>query len=272
MAVASDDDRRFEVLRTVTRRAGSFILERFGHADVAFKPDDSMLTDVDGAVQAALTRQLAEAFPSDAALGEEGLDPQAGRPHSEYVWVIDPIDGTNNFGRGMPGFSVSVGVLRDGLVVGGAVYDPLARQLFSAWRDRGAWLDDRRLRLTSVPLDGRSMFSIRTPFSGGVPKPVERWLSLYRLRRVGSTALQLCYVALGAIAFMFDHRASLWDIAGATAVIAEAGGHVTAPDGAPLFPPRDQVWSGAPMAVLAGVPGAYENALRDLAATGALAR
>jgi myo-inositol-1(or 4)-monophosphatase len=253
------------VLRTLTRRAGGFVLDRFGRATVDFKPDDSMVTDVDAAVQASLTRALALAFPGDLVLGEEGLDRRAGRPTAPYVWVIDPIDGTNNFGRGMPGFSVSVAVLREGEVAGGAVYDPLAHQLFNAWRRHGAWLDDRPLRVVPAALDGRSLFSIRTPLAGGVPDAVDGWLRRYRLRRVGSTALQLCYVALGAIAFVYDHRASLWDIAGATAVILEAGGHVTAPDGAPLFPVGDEVWSGAPLAVLAGVPGAYGSALSDLA-------
>jgi myo-inositol-1(or 4)-monophosphatase len=136
--------------------------------------------------------------------------------------------------------------------------------LFSAWVGRGAWLNDRRLRVGPAQLDARSMFSIRAPFPDGVPDAVARWLRLYRLRRGGSTALQLCYIALGGLSFMYDHRTSLWDIAGAAAVLREAGGHLTAPDGAPLFPIDDAVLAGAHLAILAGLPGAYEIALRDL--------
>lgn len=267
MARTLDDDRRFEALRAFTRRAGGTVLDHFGRADVEFKADDSMVTDVDVAVQAWLVRRIVTAFPGDLVLGEEGFDATAVRRDARYAWVIDPIDGTNNYGRGMPGFSVSVGVLRDGDIVGGAVYDPLAGQLFTAWAGRGAWLNDRRLRVAPAKLDARSMFSIRAPFSDGVPDAVARWLRLYRLRRGGSTALQLCYIALGGLAFMYDHKTSLWDIAGAAAVIREAGAQLSAPDGEALFPVSDTVLSGASLAILAGLPGAYEIALRDLSAT-----
>ena len=267
MGLRIEEARRFDGMRALTRQAGGFVLDRFGCADVDFKADESMVTDVDVAVQAWLERRITTAFPGDLVLGEEGFDAKTVRPDARYVWVIDPIDGTNNYGRGMPGFSVSVGVFCDGAIVGGAVYDPLTRQLFTAWSGQGAWLNDRPLRVRQAPLDARSMFAIRSPYAEGVPEAVVRWLGRYRLRRSGSTALQLCYVALGGIAFMYDHRTSLWDIAGAAAVVLEAGAHLTAPDGSPLFPVDDAVLSGAPLAILAGLPGAYESALRDLGAS-----
>src|SRR5262249_42701822 len=139
-------------------------------------------------------------------------------------------------GRGMPGFSVSIGVLDAGRPSAGAVYDPLADQLFAGLVGRGAWLDGRRLRLEPDMLSGRSLCSIRSPFVGRVPPFVQQWLWRYRLRRPGSTALTLCYVALGALAFAHDHRASLWDIAGAAPVLMEAGAVITNPDGGDLFP------------------------------------
>ena len=268
---AADVARRFDVVRELTRRAGGLVLDQFGRADVEFKADDSMVTNIDVAVQAWLERRIAQAFPSDLVLGEEGFDATTVRPGAPYTWVIDPIDGTNNYGRGMPGFSVSVGVVRDGMVVGGAVYDPLAGQLFTAWTGRGAWLNDRRLRVPSTTLDARSMFAIRAPFPDGVPPAVTEWLGRYRLRRSGSTALQLCYVALGALAFMYDHKTSLWDIAGAAAVLLEAGGQLTAADGAPVFPIDAAVLGGAPLAILAGLPGTHERVLRDLGLASRLA-
>jgi len=254
---------RFDAVGVLARRAGGIALDRFGRAEVEFKPDDSMVTDADTAVQAWLEHQILTAFPDDLVIGEEGLATTT-EPSAPYVWVVDPIDGTNNYGRGMPGFSVSIGVLADGVAVGGAVYDPLAGQLFTAWTGQGAWLNGRRLRVEDAPLDRRSLFAIRTPFPGGVPDAVAGWLERYRLRRTGSTALQLCYVALGAIAFMYDHRPSLWDIAGAAPIVLEAGAHLTAPDGEPLFPVCGPVWAGAPLPVLAGLPGAYDAALADL--------
>ena len=262
-----DARRRFETLCALTRRAGALVLDRFGQAAVGFKADDSMVTDVDGAVQAWLERELVRVFPDDVVVGEEGFDAAAAVPAARHVWVVDPIDGTNNYGRGMPGFSISVGIVRDGEAVGGAVYDPLAGQFFAGWTGQGAWLNERRLRVAPAALDRRSLFAIRTPYAESVPPAVMHWLTCYRLRRSGSTALQLCYVALGAIAFVYDHRTSLWDIAGAAPVVLEAGACLTSPDGRPLFPIDALTWTGTPLAVLAGAPRAHETALADLTET-----
>jgi myo-inositol-1(or 4)-monophosphatase len=259
--------RRFDTLRVLTRRAGVLVLEGFGKAAVGFKADDSMVTDVDGAVQAWLEREIVRVFPEDVVVGEEGFDAAGTVPAARHVWVVDPIDGTNNYGRGMPGFSISIGIVRDGVAVGGAVYDPLAGQLFAGWTGQGAWLNERRLRLAPAALDRRSLFAIRTPYAESVPPAVMRWLTRYRLRRAGSTALQLCYVALGAIAFVYDHRTSLWDIAGAAPVVLEAGACLTSPDGRSLFPIDAPTWTGTPLPVLAGAPRAHEAALADLTGT-----
>jgi fructose-1,6-bisphosphatase/inositol monophosphatase family enzyme len=97
---------------------------------------------------------------------------------------------------------------------------------------------------------------------------VQRWLSRYRLRRIGSTALHLCYAAAGALAFVHDQRATLWDIAGAAAVVIEAGGVLTGERGAPLFPLDPDGYQGEPIALLAGDPLAHDQALRDLLALG----
>jgi myo-inositol-1(or 4)-monophosphatase len=270
-SIPDDDGDRFEAVRTLTRRAGGLVRTRFGHAAVEFKSDDSMVTDADIETQAWLTREIRAQFPEDLVLGEEGLPPAMPWPAARHVWVVDPIDGTNNFGRGIPGFSVSVGVMRDGTPVGGAVCDPIAGQLFSAWTGRGAWLNERRLRVERALLDRRSLFAIRTPYRDGVPDAVATWLERYRLRRFGSTALQLCYVALGAIAFMYDHRTSLWDIAGAVPVLTEAGACLTTPEGGRVFPVDASAWRGGALAILAGVPGAHGAALRDIALTATVA-
>jgi myo-inositol-1(or 4)-monophosphatase len=180
------------------------------------------------------------------------------------VWVIDPVDGTNNFGRGIPGFAISVGVLRDGLPFAGAVYDPVSSQLFAACVGQGAWLNGRRLRVAPAALSSRSLFSIRSPFAGEVPGYVSHWLRRYRLRRFGSTALQPCYVAAGALAFVHDHRASLWNVAGAAPILVEAGAVITAEDGAPLFPIDPSRYGGEPIAFLAGDPTGHRLSLADL--------
>jgi myo-inositol-1(or 4)-monophosphatase len=235
----------------------------FERAQVTWKDDDSMVTDADVAVEDLLAREIGIAFPEDAVCGEERPG-RTGTAGARHVWVIDPVDGTNNFGRGMPGFSVSIGILRDGRPLVGVVHDPLGRQLFSACSGEGAWLNGRALRVEPAALGPRSLFSIRVPYPGGVPAYVTHWMERYRLRRPGSTALALCYVASGALAFVHDHRASLWDIAGAAPVVLEAGGVLTDPAGADLFPRAPGAGAGASLAILAGNPIAHHESLADI--------
>src|SRR5262245_38519560 len=255
-------DSRGSAATRLAIHGGRMALERFGQVDVSWKADGSMVTRADLDIQSALEGEIRAVFPLDAILGEEGL--LAGPPDAPYRWVLDPIDGTNNFGRGLPGFSVSVGVLHEGGPASGAVYDPIADWLFSASSGQGAWLNGRRLVLAPSPLSSRSLFSIRTPYEAGMPRPVARWLERYRLRRFGSTALHLCYVALGALAFVYDHDAAIWDVAGAVPVLLEAGGVITGPDGRPLFPLAPAESSGAPFTFLAGNTPAHRQALDDL--------
>jgi len=225
-----------------------------------------MVTDVDLQIQSMLKDELAAAFPMDDVLAEE--DPVSARATSRYCWVLDPIDGTNNFGRGIPGFSVSIGVLDDGWPSVGAVYDPIADQLFAGLVGRGAWLDGRSLRLELHERpSARSLCSIRTPFPDRIPAFAQEWLCRYRLRRTGSTALTLCYVALGALAFAHDHRASLWDIAGAAPVLMEAGALMTDPEGGALFPISAEL-RARPISFLAGNHIAHSRSLADIRALG----
>jgi myo-inositol-1(or 4)-monophosphatase len=242
---------------------GRLALERFHHAHVSVKHDGTLVTDADLAIQDALGREIARTFPGDGLVGEEGA--LAGsRAAARYAWILDPIDGTNNFARGLPGFSVSIGVLRDGMPFAGAVYDPVSRWLFTGCAGRGAWLNDRPLRVRAEPLAGNALFAIRTPCSHGVPEYVEAWLRRHRVRRFGSTALHLCYVAMGGLDFVHDDRASLWDIAGAAPVLLEAGAVLTTDLGAPLFPITPAQATGGPIALLAGHLRAHADALRDV--------
>jgi myo-inositol-1(or 4)-monophosphatase len=115
-----------------------------------------------------------------------------------------------------------------------------------------------------------SLFAFRSPLEEGVPSFIEEWLRRYRLRRFGSTALHLCYVALGALDLVHDHRASLWDIAGAAPVLLEAGGVLTTVDGAPVFPATSAHLAGAPIAFLAGNPASHAQAMTDVMSASAL--
>src|SRR5439155_19414686 len=194
-------DSRARLVADLALLGGRLALERFHRAQVAINRDERFVTDAGVAIQEALGCEIARLFPTDGLVGEEGAIGEPPR-RARYAWILDPIDGTNNFARGMPGFAVSVGVLRDRMPFAGAVYDPVARWLFTGCAGRGAWLNDRPLRVRSQPLAGDSFFAIRTPCEGGVPEYVESWLRRYRVRRFGSTALHLCYVPLGGLDFV----------------------------------------------------------------------
>jgi myo-inositol-1(or 4)-monophosphatase len=207
--------------------------------------------------------EIGRLFPEDGVLGEEATGDERRALEARYCWVLDPIDGTNNFGRRLPGFAVSIGILRDGAPFAGAVYDPIADWLFAARRGVGAWLNGEALTATPSPLSSRSLFAMRAPFEDGVPAFVEAWLRRYRLRRFGSTALHLCYVAFGGLAFAHDHRASLWDIAGAASVLLEAGGVLTRPDGSSVFP-FDPARIDEPIGLVAANTEAHHTVLADI--------
>ena len=241
-------------------RGGRMALEYFHRAHVSAKSDGSLVTDADLAIQERLAAEIARAFPDDAILGEEaGLS--TGPRHAIYRWILDPVDGTNNFARGLPGFSVSIGVLRHGQPFAGAVYDPITRWLFTAGTGRGAWLNDRPLRAAPAPLSARSLIAVRTPLDDGASPCIEDWLRRHRLRRFGSTALHLCYAALGGLDLVHDSRTPLSELAGAAPVLLEAGGVLTLDDGAPLFPLDTSARDGQPVSVLAGNRVSHAQAL-----------
>jgi fructose-1,6-bisphosphatase/inositol monophosphatase family enzyme len=160
---------------------GRIALDLSGQFLSGWKPDGSMVTDVDRAIQVRLCTEIKSIFPQDGILAEEGEVPVTWLPDARDWWVLDPLDGTANFGQGIPGFSVSVGILRDGMPFAGAVYDPTADWLYTACLGHGAWLNGRRLQIQPQPLSARSVVSIRTPYEDQVPSYVLRWLCRHRL-------------------------------------------------------------------------------------------
>jgi len=250
---------RQHVAAELAVHGGRIALEFFHRA----RRDDACEDPVEADIRQRLAAKIAAAFPDDAVVGAEPGQP-GGRSHGLYSWVVAPGETIRAGGLGLPGFAVSIGVLRSGLPFVGAVYDPLARWLFTACAGRGAWLNERPLHARPTPLSRASMVAIGSPLEPGLPPFAEEWLRRYRLRGFGSTALHLCYVAMGALDLVHDHRASLLDVAGAAAVVLEAGGVVTRVDGAPIFPASREHLAGAPLALLAGNRTSHAEALAEV--------
>jgi len=246
---------------------GRLALERFHRAQAGVRGETAAVSDTDVAMHDTLGREIARVYPGDGLIGDEPAVDVSSRARGRYEWILGPLDDTANFRRGMPGFTVSVGVLRGGMPFAGAVYDPIARWLFTGCVGRGAWLNDRPLRARGDASTVTALFAARTPWASGVPEYVETWMRRYGVRRFGSTALHLCYVALGGLDFVHDDRATLRDVAGAASVLLEAGGLLTSETGASVFPLIPGQSASTPIALLAGHPHAHADALRDLLAT-----
>jgi myo-inositol-1(or 4)-monophosphatase len=220
-------------------RAGDIQMERFGQVmHVAKKGTIDLVTDVDLAVERMFRALIAERFPGHHVLAEE-LGGQAGVPPGP-CWVFDPIDGTTNFAHGLPIFCASLALEIDGVPQVGAVYDPNRKELFTAERGAGAFLNGAPIRVSSADQLVDAMLVTGFPYD--VHARVDEIVGLFgafvgearAVRRLGSAAIDLCYVAAGRLDGFWESDLKAWDIAGGALIVAEAGGTVTGMDGTPF--------------------------------------
>jgi myo-inositol-1(or 4)-monophosphatase len=195
---------------------------------VGSKGPNDYVSEVDRAAEHIIIQTLLEAYPGHGILAEE-----SGREHgardSEYVWIIDPLDGTTNFLHGFPVYAVSIALAHRGQVQQAVVYDPTRNDLYFASKGRGAFCNDRRLRVSKRTRLGESLIGTGFPFRKG--DNFKRYVKMFEevmqscagLRRPGAAALDLCYVAAGYYDGFFETGLSPWDIA-AGSLITEAGG------------------------------------------------
>jgi myo-inositol-1(or 4)-monophosphatase len=191
-----------------------------------------LVTEADLAVEHAFRVLIAERFPDHTVLGEEA-PPQPGDEHATFRWIIDPIDGTTNFAHGLAVFCVSIALAIEGRVELGVIYDPIAGELFTAERGAGSWLNGRPLRVSKVPDIGNSLLCTGFPSSvhderEGLVAVFDAFLGRSRgVRRLGSAALELCYVAAGRLDGFWEPHLHAWDTAAGALIVEAAGGKVT---------------------------------------------
>ena len=194
------------------------------------KSPNEFVTQVDQAAEAAIIEVIRDHYPEHAILAEES----GATGDHEYQWIIDPLDGTTNYVHGFPQFAVSIGVARKGEVEHGVVYDPLRQEIFTASRGQGAQLDGRRIRVSKRTTLQQSLVATGFPYRANLVH-LERYLNMLRavmlesagVRRPGSAALDLCYVASGRVDAFFELGLSKWDIAAGALIIREAGGRIS---------------------------------------------
>ena len=232
-----------ERAETIAREAGALLRGFYQRGvETEYKGDVDLVTEADRASEALIKERLQTAFPQHGIYGEEGTRE---RLAGEYRWYVDPLDGTTNFAHGFPAFCVVLGLERrpagtapdaDGEMVAGVIYDPLRDESFVAERGQGAWLNGRRLavsktRMLQEALTATGFPSHKRHRSPNVHFYQEITLRSHGVRRAGSAALDLAYVACGRLDGFWEFNLNPWDTSAGSLLVEEAGGTVTHFDG-----------------------------------------
>ena len=224
-------------VEAVTRAGAMQLARRAEGVHVTEKALSDIVTDVDVAVEEMFRALIAERAPGDGVLAEEMPEAHAAGRGPSRRWLFDPIDGTANFASQLPFFCASLALEVDGAIAVAAVYEPTRAELFSAERGRGAWLNGRPLRVSSASRLSDAMVGCGFPHGARSRVPeMERLVSEFAVRvrgfrRLGSAALDLCYVAAGRLDGFWDRNLKAWDLAAGALIVEEAGGSVSALDG-----------------------------------------
>ena len=233
------------------RRAGSIINRASGNLDmlkVESKSYNDFVSEVDKAAEAAILEVILDAYPTHAVMAEES----GSQGESEYEWIIDPLDGTTNFLHGLPQYAVSIALSHKGSITQAVVYDPARNDLYTATRGSGAFLNDRRIRVSKRTRLEEALIGTGFPFRNF--EHLDPYLAIFRelvqktsgLRRPGSAALDLASVAAGRFDGFWEFGLSPWDIAAGTLLITEAGGLVGDLQGEPGYLESGNIVAGSP--------------------------
>ena len=223
------------VMVKAARAGGSVLLRHMNKLDalnIVEKERMDYASEVDGLAEAEIVKELRRANPEYAVLGEEGGAQKGNRGPSRYTWVIDPLDGTSNYLHGWPHWCVSIALVENGEPIHGVVFDPLRNELFTASRGSGAALNERRIRVGErKDLAGAMLvtgFPPRERARAGAQLECLRELlrDAEDVRRTGSAALDLAYVACGRADGYFEAGVQPWDIAAGVLLVREAGGRI----------------------------------------------
>jgi myo-inositol-1(or 4)-monophosphatase len=215
-------------------RRGAAIINRasfdIDRLQVTEKKHNDFVTEVDQAAEQAIIEVLRNAYPDHAILAEESGASANLHDENENVWIIDPLDGTTNFIHGFPQYCVSIGLQQRGQITQAVVYDPTRNDLFTATKGGGAYLNDKRIRVTKRDRIGDALIGTGFPYSE--LQQLDEYMQMFRimteksagLRRPGAAALDLAYVAAGRLDGFFEKGLKPWDMAAGSLLIMEAGG------------------------------------------------
>lgn len=233
------------------RRAGNLIhrsADKIDHLTVTKKSHADFVSEVDRVAEQTIIQTLMEAYPDHAILAEES----GVHGESEYRWIIDPLDGTTNFLHGLPQFAVSIALQHKGILTQAVIYDPSRNDLYTATRGRGAYLNDKRLRVTRRTQLVDSLIGTGFPYTKF--EHLDAYMAILKelmqktsgLRRPGSAALDLAWMAAGRYDGFFETGLKPWDIAAGCLLVTEAGGMVSDLSGNDHFLESGHICAGNP--------------------------
>jgi myo-inositol-1(or 4)-monophosphatase len=222
------------VMANAALKAARGLIRDFGEVEqlqVSVKGPGDFVSTADLRAERTLKTELQRARPGYGLLFEEGGAADGSDPHNR--WIVDPLDGTTNFLHGIPHFAISIGLERDGEIIAGVVYEPTRDEMFWAEKGAGAFLNDRRLRVSGRRQLGDALIGTGMPFAGHGDR--ESYLATLAalmpvtagVRRIGAAALDLAYVAAGRLDGFWEFGLNAWDIAAGIIIVREAGGYVT---------------------------------------------
>lgn len=252
-------------LTEIARRSGEILRTGFGKQHrIEFKGEIDLVTEIDHQSEEYILGEVIRRFPDHQIFSEESGEHAGSR---EDVWYIDPLDGTLNYSHGLPIFCVSIAYAHGGDLTLAAVYDPISDEMFTAQRGKGAQRNDKPIRVSEITELKSSLLVTGFPYDSWT-NPVNNFaefqefsLRTQGVRRLGSAALDLCYVAAGRFDGFWEIRLNAWDVAAGALIALEAGARVTDVRGGPDFISK-------PQSVLAANPALHGEMLAVLKETG----
>ena len=239
------------VMMAAANKAGRALRRDHGEIEnlqVSQKGPGDFVTNADLRAEKTLFEELSRARPGYGFLMEEGGTVEG--QDKTHRWIIDPLDGTTNFLHGIPHFAISVGLEREGVLVAGVIYNPVTNELFHAERGTGAYLNDRRIRVAARTRLDQAIFTTGIPHQGrAAPDKFIKDMGhvmprVAGIRRFGSAALDLAYVAAGRVDGYWERGLKAWDLAAGTVIVREAGGIVTDINGRETFLESGNILAG----------------------------
>ena len=255
MLEQKDLSQMLETAIVAANLAGRLAMKEISHLKVSVKNNNEYVTQADARCQQVIIDRIKKIYPHHGFIAEEGkqggIFKQPPKNNEPYWWVIDPIDGTNNFAHQMFLFTVSIAVMYQGEPIVGAIFDPATESIFTAVKNGKAQLNTRRMAVSEDKINKFSSIGLDSSFDNGVPAWARQIMKRTRYRNLGTTALQFAYVASGGLVATLVSCAKLWDIAAGALIVESAGGIITDWKGKKIFPVDTNNYQGGEFHALA---------------------